>query len=126
MTDAEAHRFAGQWIESWNGRELERILAHYRDDVEVTSPLVERLLGPGLGTVRGKPALRACWSRALEQFPDLHLTLYGVYRGVDSLVVHYQSELGLLGTELFVFDDTGLVRFGVAHYAEGAAPAGAR
>ena len=83
MTDAEAHRFAGQWIESWNSREL-------------------------------------------EQFPDLHLTLYGVYRGVDSLVVHYQSELGLLGTELFVFDDTGLVRFGVAHYAEGAAPAGAR
>jgi len=27
-----AERFAADWIESWNARDLDRILAHYSDD----------------------------------------------------------------------------------------------
>ena len=41
MTEADAQRFALEWIESWNSHDLERILSHYSDDVEVTSPLIE-------------------------------------------------------------------------------------
>ena len=40
MTESEATRFAQEWVAAWNSRDLERILSHYADDVEVTSPLV--------------------------------------------------------------------------------------
>ena len=38
-----------EWIASWNSHDLDRILNHYADDVEVVSPLVETVLGPGRG-----------------------------------------------------------------------------
>ncbi len=57
MTEAEAQEFALEWIAAWNSHDLDRILSHYADDVEVTSPLVETVLGPGKVTVRGKAAL---------------------------------------------------------------------
>ncbi len=42
-----ALEFAREWIESWNSHDLERILAHYTEDFEMSSPLiVERLEGP--------------------------------------------------------------------------------
>jgi ketosteroid isomerase-like protein len=52
MTEADAQEFALEWIAAWNSHDLERILRHYTDDVEVTSPLVETVLGPGHYTVR--------------------------------------------------------------------------
>ena len=64
MTEAEAQEFALEWIAAWNSHDLDRILTHYADDVEVTSPLVETVLGPGKVTVRGKAALRAYWRQA--------------------------------------------------------------
>ena len=35
---------AQEYISAWNAHDLERILAHYADDVEVASPLVPKLL----------------------------------------------------------------------------------
>lgn len=54
MTRDEAERFAQEWIEAWNSHDLERILTHYSEDVEVTSPFVETVLGRGRDTVKGK------------------------------------------------------------------------
>ena len=47
MTEAEAQDFAQEWIAAWNSHDLDRILSHYAEDVEVTSPLVEMIMGPG-------------------------------------------------------------------------------
>lgn len=59
MNEEQAHEIAREWIDAWSSHELDRILAHYDDDVVLTSPLaVERLRDP-TGTVRGKAALRA-------------------------------------------------------------------
>jgi ketosteroid isomerase-like protein len=41
MTEAEAEVFALEWVAAWNSRDLERILQHYTEDVEITSPLAE-------------------------------------------------------------------------------------
>src|SRR3954447_4504795 len=81
MTEAEAQEFALEWIAAWNSHDLDRILGHYADDVEVTSPLVETILGPGRVTVRGKERLREYWVRALAKYPDLHFRLYRAYAG---------------------------------------------
>lgn len=125
MTEAEAQEFALEWIAAWNSHDLERILAHYAEDVEVTSPLVESVLGPGKVTVRGKAGLRAYWGTALERYPELRFTLYRAYAGARSVVLHYRSVQGLIGAECMEFDDSGQVRRVLAHYAMGPDPAAA-
>jgi hypothetical protein len=123
MTEAEAQEFALQWITAWNSHDLDRILSHYADDVEVTSPLAETVLGPGKVTVRGKNALRAYWATALSKYPDLRFRLYRAYAGPRSVVLHYQSVQALVSAECMEFDDDGRVRRVLAHYAMGPDPA---
>ncbi|HEY8258645.1 MAG TPA: nuclear transport factor 2 family protein [Gemmatimonadales bacterium] len=125
MTEADAQRFAVEWVEAWNTRDLERILWHYAEDVEVTSPFVETVLGPGQTTVIGKPALRAYWSPILARYPDLHFVLHRAYAGVDSVVLHYQSIQGLMSAECMELDANGRIRRVQAHYAMGPDPAAA-
>jgi hypothetical protein len=125
MTEAEAQEFALEWIAAWNSHDLDRILRHYADDVEVTSPLVETVLGPGRVTVRGKDSLREYWGGALAKYPELHFRLFRAYAGPRSLVLHYQSVQGLVGAECLELDSTGLIRRVLAHYALGPDPAAA-
>ena len=125
MTEAEAQEFALEWIQAWNSHDLERILRHYSEDVEVTSPLVESVLGPGRVTVRGKTELRRYWGPALERYPDLRFTLYRAYAGAGSVVLHYQSVQGLIGAECMELDASGKVCRVRAHYAMGPDPAAA-
>ena len=125
MTEAEAQDFAIEWIAAWNSHDLDRILSHYTDDVEVTSPLVETLLGPGRVTVRGKEMLRIYWGSALVKYPDLHFKLYRAYAGARSVVLHYQSVQALVAAECMELDSAGLVRRVLAHYALGSDPSAA-
>jgi hypothetical protein len=125
MTEADAQRFALEWIESWNSHDLERILRHYSEDVQVTSPLIETVLGPGRISVRGKQALRGYWSSALERYPGLRFVLFRAYAGSNSLVLHYESVQGLIGAECMEFDASGAVCRVLAHYALGADPVAA-
>ena len=68
MTEGDAQHFGLVWVEAWNSHDLERILSHYTDDVEVTSPLMETVLGPGNHTGKGKQALRSYWGPALARY----------------------------------------------------------
>jgi hypothetical protein len=125
MTEAEAQQFALEWIEAWNSHDLERILSRCAEDVEVTSPLIEAVLGPGCVMVRGKKALRAYWELALARYPDLYFILFRAYAGPRSLVLHYQSVQGLVAAECIEFDTDGAVRRVLAHYALGPDPVAA-
>lgn len=125
MTEAEAQEFALEWIAAWNSHDLDRVLSHYTEDVEVTSPLVETVLGPGRTTVRGKTALREYWGAALAKYPELHFQLFRAYAGPRSLVLHYQSVQGLVGAECLELDGAGLIRRVLAHYALGPDPVAA-
>lgn len=125
MTEAEAQEFALEWIESWNSHDLDRILRHYAEDVEVTSPLMETILGPGRVTVRGKAELRRYWGPALERYPELRFTLYRAYAGARSVLLHYRSIQGLVAAECMEFDESGQVARVLAHYAMGPDPAAA-
>ena len=35
-----AEQFAQEWIDSWNSHDLSRILSHYADDFEMSSPVI--------------------------------------------------------------------------------------
>ena len=47
-----------KWIESWNSHDLERILAHYTDDLEISSPLITERLRVAREVLKGKSAVR--------------------------------------------------------------------
>jgi hypothetical protein len=72
MTREEALRFAGEWAAVRNTHDRDRILAHYRDDFEMTSPFIVKRMGQPTGTLRGKEQVGAYWRRALDRIPDLH------------------------------------------------------
>jgi len=35
-----AERFGADWIAAWNSHDLDRVLTHYEDDFEMSSPLI--------------------------------------------------------------------------------------
>jgi ketosteroid isomerase-like protein len=111
-----AERFAATWAADWNSHDLERILAHYTEDVVFTSPKVTEILGDPSGEVRGKEALRTYWAKGLELLPDLHLTVEDVRASVDTVVINYRNERGGRVAEVLTFRD-GLVCRGLGAYA---------
>jgi len=38
LSKAFADHFAAEWIAAWNSHDLERILSHYTDNFEMSSP----------------------------------------------------------------------------------------
>ena len=117
MNDAQLQAFALEWIAAWNSHDLERILGHYSDDIAVTSPFVEKIMGPGQGTILGKSVLCDYWSVALGKYTDLKFDLFRAYPGVNSVVLHYRSVAGLFGMEFMRFDEQDHVCEVRAHYA---------
>jgi ketosteroid isomerase-like protein len=118
MTRDEAVRFAEGWAAAWNAHDLARVLAHYSDDFEMTSPFIFKLMGEPSGTPEGKDQVGAYWRRALERIPDLHFEVVDVFAGVGSVVVYYKAVLDLLACEVFFFDGQGQVGKAVAHYSD--------
>ena len=117
MTQDEAQIWAQEWIDAWNAHDLERVLAHYTEDFEMSSPYIVTIAGEPSGVLRGKGDVAAYWRAALERRPDLHFELMRVLCGVDSLALFYQSAPGVVGTEVFFFDASGAVCKAYAHYA---------
>jgi ketosteroid isomerase-like protein len=111
-----AERFAHEWIEAWNSHDLDRILAHYSEDFEFSSPKIVELMGEPSGRLAGKAAIRPYWSKALARVPDLKFELITVLTGIDGVVLYYKSVQGRLAAEAFEFDDRGMVRKSAAHY----------
>jgi ketosteroid isomerase-like protein len=89
------------------------VLTHYADDVVFSSPVAAQVVSESRGTVRGKQALRDYWSRALDLHTDLHFTLIDVYVGVDTIVINYRNQRGVLLNEVLTFRD-GMVAVGHA------------
>src|SRR3954470_15606482 len=83
-----------EWIAAWNSHDLERVLALYAEDSEMTSDKILALGLDGSGTLRGKAQLRAYWGLALQRLPDLHFDLIDIFVSPDSIVVLYQNERG--------------------------------
>jgi hypothetical protein len=119
MTREQAEHLAHAWLDAWNAHDLERILAHFHDDCVFASPRVTTVMGDPSGTVHGRHALRAYWSRALALAPELRFELDHVLVGVGSLVITYRNHRGEHCAEWLRLDADGLVVEGRAHYASG-------
>jgi hypothetical protein len=110
MTEDQIRRFVGAWVEAWNRRDLEAILAHYAGDVVLTSPLVARRFVRDDGTLHGLAELREYLSVGLHAAPALHINVRDTLIGVGGATVVYTRESGALVAEVLLFDATGKVR----------------
>jgi hypothetical protein len=111
-------KFAEEWINSWNSHNLEDILSHYSEDIEITTPMIKLALGVDNGSLKGKKLVADYWQKALIKMPDLHFELYDVTLGVNSIALYYKSVMNKKAIEVMFFDEHGKVNKMLAHYTE--------
>jgi predicted ester cyclase len=107
---------ANHWVAAWNSHDLDSIMEHYEDAIELTSPVAARLLGSSDGKVIGKVNLRAYFQRGLEAYPELDFRLEDVLWGVTSVVLYYTNQKGTRTAEFMELSARGKVTRVVANY----------
>jgi hypothetical protein len=117
MTRNEAWKLANHWVAAWNGHDLDLIMIHYEDAIELTSPVAAQLLGTSDGKVVGKANLRAYFQRGLEAYPELHFRLEDVFWGIKSVVLFYTNQKGTRTAEFMELSENGKVARVVANYS---------
>lgn len=124
--DADPARYAAEWADAWNRRDIEAVLGHFDDDAVFTSPLAERLMPESGGRLVGKDAIRAYWQAGIAAIPDLHFTVDQVFAGVDFLVIQYRNQKGVPVSELLRTREGVVVEGHGTYPPEIANPTGAR
>src|SRR6478735_4822990 len=96
-------RWADQWIDAWNRRDLEALLQLYSEDIQLRSPFSKVYAGDGI--VKGKAALRDYWGEAMRRMPNLSLKKIAVYTGHLALALHYRDQAGRNCIETVLFNE---------------------
>ena len=111
-----ARAFAAEWVAAWNSHDLDVILTHYAEDVELRSPVAQRLL-QGDGTVRGKAALREYFELGLKAYPHLRFDLVETLWGIETIVISYVNNVrGSKTAEVMLINEAGKIRGVWANY----------
>lgn len=117
VTRDEMRNLANDWVAAWNAHDLDLIMSHYADAVELTSPVAAQLLETTGGKVVGKANLRAYFQRGLEAYPELRFHLEDLLCGVNSVVLYYTNQKGTRTGEFMELSAIGKVVRVVAHYS---------
>ena len=112
MNKEDAQKFAAEWANAWNRRDIEKLLQLFHEQITFTSSTALSVVG--LATVHGKDALRAYWMEALKRIQTLHFKVDRVVWDAKSreLAIIYISEIDGKSkrvSENLTFDKHGLV-----------------
>jgi len=116
VTRENAWNLASNWVAAWNAHDLDLMMTHYDDAIELTSPVAAQLLRTSDGKVVGKANLRAYFQRGLEAYPELRFRLEDVLWGVNSVVFYYTNQKGTRTAEFMELSAIGKVVRVVANY----------
>jgi ketosteroid isomerase-like protein len=108
--------FSEEWIESWNSHDIDKILSHYSDDFEITTPMIKVALGIDSGTLKGKENGKKYWQAALNKIPDLKFELVDVTKSINSIAIYYKAVMNKMSIEVMFFNESGKVIKAFAHY----------
>jgi ketosteroid isomerase-like protein len=117
VTRDEAWNLANKWVTAWNARDLESIMTHYEEAIELTSPIAAQLLGRPDAKVVGKADLRAYFQRGLAAYPELHFHFEDVLWGVNSVVLYCTNQKGTRTAEFMELSAARKVAKVVANYS---------
>jgi predicted ester cyclase len=112
----EAWDLARHWVAAWNAHDLDLIMTHYDEAVELASPVAAQLLKKADGKVAGKANLRAYFQRGLQAYPDLQFRLEDVLWGINSVILYYTNQKGTRTGEFMELSANGKVIRVVANY----------
>lgn len=112
-----AQAFAKDWIESWNVHDMDRILSHYTDDFEMSSPLIVERLGLPEGKLKGRKAVGDYWLPSLSIDPPLQFELLDVFVGIESMTLHYKNVDRRVVAETLFFNRSGKATRGMAQWS---------
>jgi hypothetical protein len=98
---------AFDWCAAWNARDLDRIMAHYADDVALSSPLVIERWGIASGWLHGKDRVRENFAIGVQR-PNLRFDLIEVLHGAAGHhCILYRRETGRLVADLVELNTAG-------------------
>jgi hypothetical protein len=117
LTRDEAWSLANHWVAAWNAHDLDLVMTHYEETIELTSPVAAQLLATPGGKVVGKASLRAYFRRGLEAYPELRFHLEDVLWGVNSLVLYYRNQKDTRTAEFMELSASGRIARVVANYS---------
>ena len=105
---------ADRWLEAWNARDLDEIVACYSEDVEFVLPALvgeddERRIG-------GREALREHFRHGLELAPNLSVSEESLLTGPSGFAILYRREDGHRAIEAVELDDDGLASKARTYY----------
>jgi ketosteroid isomerase-like protein len=80
---------AKKWVEAFNTKNLDGLLALYTDDCEHTSPKLRQQNPESQGRVLGKAALYAWWDDAFKRLPGLQYELLSITASADRVFIEY-------------------------------------
>ena len=117
IQSAFAHAFVQDWADAWNTHDLDRILAHYHDDVFSSPPSPSGFSTTAPASSRGKSALRDYFRIGLQAYPDLRFDVTDVLWGVETIVAYYGTSVRASKTaEVMQFNPAGKVIRVFANY----------
>ncbi len=106
------------WLDAWNRRDLEGIVAHYAEDVEFVSQSVVDLGMGSAGVLRGKPALRAVFGAGLALDVKLVFTPIHAFVGVREHALYYIGYRRRHVIEVHELDAQGKILIARAHHGQ--------
>jgi ketosteroid isomerase-like protein len=116
MTPAEIAR---AWLESFNSKDLDGLLALYADDCRHTSPKIRVMFPATGGQLVGKTALRGWWEDAFKRLPGLSYQQTALTADEKSAVLEYvrhaPNEPPMYVAEVFEAHDGRIVASRVYH-----------
>src|SRR4051795_4479013 len=71
MSTAENLAIARAWVQAFNARDVDALVALYADDATHTSPKIRALHPETGGKLRGRAAIAAWWRDAVARLPGL-------------------------------------------------------
>jgi ketosteroid isomerase-like protein len=116
VTKDEAWRLANHWVAAWNAHDLDLIMTHYEEAIELVSPVAAELLGTPDGKIVGKGSVKAYFQRGLEAYPELRFHLEDVFCGLNSVVLLYTNQKGTRTAEFMELSPVAKVARVVANY----------
>ncbi len=119
MTYQSMMAFAETWIDAWNRRDVEAVLAHYSEEAQFVSPVARNLVGRPI--LRNKKELGDYWRIALARISTLEFRLDHAAWDEKRLELNVVYEANLNGErtracEIMQFDTSGRQVRGEALY----------
>lgn len=89
MTPEKLQSIAFKWFETFNNKELEKLLSLYDDDAVHFSPKLKIHNPETNGFVSGKQALRDWWQDAFDRLPSLNYKVKSLTANGDRVFMEY-------------------------------------